>query len=72
VASAAGVVQEIIDYSSDDASKHCYKTNVNHAIGVYKDAFIAVVLEPDSVKCIWRLCKIVQLLAKGKMPEQSY
>ncbi|MEG0491846.1 MAG: hypothetical protein RR696_01455 [Clostridia bacterium] len=49
VASAAGVVQEIIDYSSDDASKYCYKTNVNHAIGVYKDAFIAVVLEPASV-----------------------
>ncbi|MEG0505006.1 MAG: transposase, partial [Raoultibacter sp.] len=55
-----GEAQEIIDDSSDDTSKYCYKANVNHAIGVYKDAFIAVVLEPDSVKFIWRLCKIVQ------------
>ncbi|MEG1234856.1 MAG: hypothetical protein RSE18_13590 [Acinetobacter sp.] len=58
VAVAAGEAQEIIDYSSDDASKYSYKTNVNHAIGVYKDAFIAVVLEPDSVKCIWMLAKL--------------
>ena len=68
VAVAAGEAQGIIDFATNDANKYHYKPNINHAIGVYKDAFIAFVIEPHSKKREQTLLRIIALIAKGKSP----
>lgn len=40
----------LIDFACSDASKHSYKANINHVIGVYKDILTEVVLKPDLAK----------------------
>jgi hypothetical protein len=68
VSVAARDAQPIIDFSTSDANKYRYKVNKNHAVGVFKDHFIAAVLEPNKRKRDRQLDRVVYLFAKGKTP----
>ena len=69
IAVAAHEAQPAVDISTaDHENKYIYKVNKNHAVGVFKDHFIAAVLEDNPRKRKRRIEQIILLVAKGKTP----
>jgi hypothetical protein len=71
IAVAAHDAQPVIDFATaEHENKYTYKVNKNHAIGAFKDRFIAAALEENQRKRNHRIKQIINLIAKGKTPER--
>ena len=69
IAVAANETQPILDDVQEDShNKYEYKVNKNHAVGVFKDRFIQVLLEPNRRKAARAYEKIILLLAYHTTP----
>jgi hypothetical protein len=72
IAVAAKEAQPAVDKAREGKrNKHKYKVNVNHAIGVFKDRFIMVLLESDPEKRAAQIEEILRLLCKHVVPERK-
>ena len=69
IAVASHDAQPGIDFATaEHENKYSYKVNKNHAIGAFKDHFIAAVLEENPRKRKRKIEHIILLVAKGKTP----
>ena len=69
IAVASNDAQPVIDFATaEHENKYSYKANKNHAVGVFKDRFIAAVLEESPRKRKRKIKHIILLVAKGKTP----
>jgi hypothetical protein len=66
---AANETQPIIDdIQAENENKYMYKVNKNHAVGVFKDRFIQMLLEPDRRKAVRTYNRIIRLLTYHTTP----
>jgi hypothetical protein len=71
VAVAANEAQPIVDEErKDKQNKYVYKVNTNHAVGAFKDKFIAALLMDDPVKRAKRIGNIIIKLTKQVVPKR--
>lgn len=71
IAVAVRESQKVIDFAAatgKQVNKYAYKVNRNHAVGVFKDRFIAALLEDDPHKRDKKVARVLALLAKEKTP----
>lgn len=69
IAVASHEAQPAIDFATaDHENKYSYKVNKNHAVGVFRDRFIAAILEDNPRKRKRKIEHIILHVAKGKTP----